>query len=509
MAKRNIELEILYKISQAMAHQHELSALLDEFLNILEREMGMSCGTLTLKRPGTDIFVIEASRGLAVAEKARGQYKAGEGITGKVAKTGKPEIIPDISTNPDFLHRTQARKGIKTAFICVPVLHKKNVIGTLSIDRPMTEKETLVKDTKFLSLIANLLAEAVSNIQEQREERESLLAENKLLKDQLEDRYNPSNIIGSCSSMRNIYLQIAQVSDSAATVLVRGESGTGKELVAKAIHQSSSRKNGPFVSVNCAALPENLIESELFGHEKGAFTGAANQRKGRFELANGGTLFLDEIGDISPAVQVRLLRVLQEKEFERVGGTETISANVRVIAATSKNLEKAMNNNDFREDLYYRLNVYPLHLPPLRERRSDIMLLADHFLEKYNKLYSKGIKRISSTAINMMMAYHWPGNIREMENCIERSVLVSMDEVIHGYNLPPSLQTSTETHTELIPEEGASLKTLVHSYEREVIVDALKKFRGNVSAAARHLESTQRILNYKIKQLNIVTDNYK
>jgi Nif-specific regulatory protein len=309
--------------------------------------------------------------------------------------------------------------------------------------------------------------------------------------------------------MRAVYDQIAQVADSPATVLIRGESGTGKELVARAIHFSSSRRNNPLVCVNCAALPENLIESELFGHEKGAFTGAVQQHRGRFELANGGTIFLDEIGDISVAVQVRLLRVLQERTFERVGGTQPIKVNVRVIAATSVDLEKAISENEFREDLYYRLNVFPIMLPRLRDRRSDIILLADHFVTKYNKAYGRNIKRISSAAINMIMAYHWPGNVRELENCIERAVLSSADNVVHAYSLPPSLQTETQTSTSLIPDEGASLKDMVNSYERELIVDALKKHRGSAAAAARYLQTTPRILNYRITKLGVDRSQYR
>ena len=313
----------------------------------------------------------------------------------------------------------------------------------------------------------------------------------------------------SCSSMRTLYQQIAQVADSGATVLIRGETGTGKELVARAMHYSSSRKNGPLVSVNCAALPENLVESELFGHEKGAFTTAIQQRRGRFEQASGGTLFLDEIGDISLAVQAKLLRVLQEREFERVGGEKTIKVNVRVIAATSRNLEDAVKERHFREDLYYRLNVFPIHMPPLRERRSDIILLADFFVQKYNKAHSKMVKRISTAAINMMMSYHWPGNVRELESCIERAVLTCTDDVIHGFSMPPSLQTSQHTHTALLPAEGADLRAMVETYEREIIIDALKKHRGNASSAARELKTTQRILNYRIKQTGINPKSYR
>ena len=507
--RESLELSVLYRISQAMAHRRDIPAMLQEVFDIMEKEMGMSYGTLTLRRPDTDVFMIEAARGLNPEELRRGQYRLGEGITGTVAQTGKPEIVPDITRDPRFLNRTKSRKTMRAAFICVPIINQRQVIGTISIDRPGAPDETLVKDGEFLLLVASLLAEAVGSIREQIAEQESLKAENERLRRQLGDRYQPHNIVGNSKIMRAIYEQIAQVADSTATVLIRGESGTGKELIARAIHYSSPRRNSAFISVNCAALPENLIESELFGHEKGSFTGASTQRRGRFELANGGTLFLDEIGDISPAVQVRLLRVLQERQFERVGGDRTLSVNVRVIAATSRNLEDAIKSGRFREDLYYRLNVFPIHLPPLRERRSDILLLADHFLQKYNAAYGKHVKRISTTAINMMMAYHWPGNVRELENCIERAVLSTTDEVIHGYTLPPSLQTSESTHTAMLPDQGASLETMVESFEREIIIDALKRHRGIAAAAARHLQTTQRIINYRIRHLGINPKDYR
>jgi Nif-specific regulatory protein len=504
------ELNVLYKISQTTsARQHDVAALLHEVLQIMETDMGVLRGTLALRKPGSEILNIEASSGLSDSEARRGQYRLGEGITGRVAQTGRPEMVPDISQSPDFLNRTKARGDQKIAFLCVPIIHHKEVIGTMSIDLPACEEEELNGYFLFLQHVAQILASAVSTIREEIEERNALESENEMLRRQLGNRYSIDNMVGNCNSMRTVYEQIIQVADSAATVLVRGDSGTGKELVARAIHFNSPRKNNAFISVNCAALPENLIESELFGHEKGAFTGAAQQRKGRFELANGGSIFLDEIGDISPAVQVRLLRVLQEKTFERVGGNESITVNVRVIAATSRNLEEGIAKDTFREDLYYRLNVFPILLPPLRERKSDIVLLADHFLQKYGEMYGKTMKRISTSAINMMMAYHWPGNVRELENCLERAVLTSSDGVIHGFNLPPSLQTSDQTQTSLLPESGANLKQMVEAYEREILIDALKKHRGNAAAAARYLQTTQRIINYRIKNLGITPRNYK
>jgi len=501
--RSDAELSVLYKVSKALVHRQAVSGLLQDVLDIFENEMGMSRGSLTLRQPDSDVFVIEASRGLTTEECQRGQYRLGEGITGTVAQTAKPEVVPDITKDARFLNRTRARTGQSNAFICVPIIHHGQVIGTMSVDRPLCEEAVLDADLHFLTLLAGLLAEAVASMREMLTEREGLVAENERLRRQLGDRYQPSNLIGNARSMRQVYDQIAQVAESNATVLIRGESGTGKELVARAIHFGSSRRNGPFISVNCAALPENLIESELFGHEKGSFTGAQQQRKGRFEIANGGTLFLDEIGDISPAVQIRFLRVLQERVFERVGGEQPITVNVRIVTATNRNLEQAMKDGRFREDLYYRLNVFPIYLPSLRERKSDILLLAEHFLKKYSEVYGKNIRRISTTAINMMMAYHWPGNVRELENCIERAVLTASDDVIHGYTLPPTLQTSEATQTAILPDSGASLQTLIETYEREIIVDALKKHRGNAAAAARFLQTTPRIMNYRIRQLGL------
>jgi Nif-specific regulatory protein len=299
--------------------------------------------------------------------------------------------------------------------------------------------------------------------------------------------------------MRQVYEQIAQVAGTNTSVLIRGESGTGKELIAHAIHYNSPRAKKPFVKVSCAALPETLIESELFGYEKGAFTGAQSRKLGRFELAEGGTLFLDEIGDLNLTTQVKLLRVIQEREFERLGSTETIKIKVRLITATNKDLEKAITEGIFREDLYYRLNVFTIFVPPLRERKPDVMALADYFLEKYTKEHSKNIKRISTPAIDMLMSYHWPGNVRELENAMERSVLICDGNVIHAHHLPPTLQTAEASGTIV----KVSLNEAIASYEKDLIQDALKTTRGNRRKAARLLSATERILNYKAKKYAI------
>ncbi len=336
-------------------------------------------------------------------------------------------------------------------------------------------------------------------------ERERLREENQQLKQELKEKYDFSHLVGNSNEMRQVYEQVSQVARSNATVLLRGESGTGKEMIANAIHYNSLRSKRAFIKINCAALPDTLIESELFGHERGAFTGADKLKRGRFEMADGGTLFLDEIGDLPLQTQIKLLRVLQEREFERLGGTETISANIRLITATNKNLEEAIAKGEFREDLYYRLNVFSIFLPSLRQRRSDILLLAEHFLEKYETEHGKRIRRISTPAIDMLMSYHFPGNVRELENAIERAVLVCDTNVIHSHHLPPTLQTAETSGT----ETRMTLSSAVAAFERDLIADTLKSTSGNIAKAARQLESTERILGYKIKKYGIDSTRFR
>ena len=381
----------------------------------------------------------------------------------------------------------------------------KEVVGTLSADRLFDESVSLEEDVRLLSIIASMVAQAVRLRQEAQEEREFLIQENLRLQSELKDRFHPANIIGNSKGMREVYELIAQVSKSNAIVLIRGESGTGKELVANAIHYNSLRANKPFIKVNCAALPETVLESELFGHEKGSFTGAVSQRKGRFEMASGGTIFLDEVGDFSPTVQIRLLRVLQEREFERLGGTVTIKADVRIIAATNRNLESLMEKGRFREDLYYRLNVFPIYVPPLRERKTDTMLLTDFFVERYAKANDKRIQRICTHAIDMLMGYHWPGNVRELENCIERAVLLSNESVIYGYHLPPTLQTSSSTGT----TPYGTLQGEIDNLERDLIVDALKTSKGNMSRTAKILGITERIVGLRVNKYKIDAKRFR
>ena len=334
----------------------------------------------------------------------------------------------------------------------------------------------------------------------------NLKMENLNLKNQLKKKYRFENIIGDHERIQKVFEIVEKVADTDSTILILGDSGTGKELIAKAIHYNSYRRERPFVPVNCAAIPSELLESELFGHEKGAFTNAIRTRVGRFELANGGTVFLDEIGDMNPLLQSKLLRVLQERQFERVGGVKTIKTDIRVIAATHQDLKMAVQQKKFREDLYYRLNVIPVRIPPLRERKSDIPLLAHHFLDYFNRSKKKRIRAISDEAMESLMGYDWPGNVRELENTIERVVILIDHDIITPQDLPEKFHSlpQPEPPTLLeIPEEGISLDSAVNEFERNLILQALIKTGWVKNKAARLLNLNRTTLIEKIKRQNL------
>jgi Nif-specific regulatory protein len=507
-AERLENITLLYEISKALNEHLDLKRSLYRVLDILSSSMDMVRGTITLLDPVRNEIHIEVAHGITRSAIERVRYKLGEGVTGQVIETGKAVAIPRISEEPRFLDRTASRKRKQTreiSFFCVPIKKGNLVIGALSVDKPFDEAYALDDGKRLLSVIATMIASHVIKLETIRMENERLRDENRRLQGELKNKYTISNIIGSSNRMREVYQMVSQVCRSNATVLIRGESGTGKELVANSIHYNSQRASTPFIKVNCAALPSNLIESELFGHEKGAFTGAIKQKIGKFEMAHRGTIFLDEIGSINLDVQANLLRILQEKEFDRVGGQRTIKVDVRVIAATNKNLEQAVEDGTFRGDLYYRLNVFPIYMPPLRERKTDILLLADFFLEKYSKENHKDIRRFSTPAIDMLMQYHWPGNVRELENCIERAVLLCEEGVIHSYHLPPTLQTGQESGT--LP--ALSLEEAVANLEKEMLIDALKNTRGNITSAARILQTTVRKFAYKAQQHGVDYRHYR
>ncbi|MGA2090896.1 MAG: sigma 54-interacting transcriptional regulator [Endomicrobiales bacterium] len=496
------ELSLLFDISQALSQSIDLKDDLGPVLKIMAEQLGMLRGTLTILNRETSEISIEEAYGLSDEERAKGRYKLGEGVTGKVFQSGKPAVIPRISDEPSFLDRTEARKKInKTniSFVCVPIKIKKEVIGALSADLMYDKARSFDEHIRLLSIVASLIAQAVKLRQSAEEEMQRLQEENTRLHEELKDKFRPSNIIGNSSSIRTVYSLIEKVSKSNATVLILGESGVGKELVAQAIHYNSLRADKPFIQFNAAALPADIIESELFGHEKGAFTGATAMRRGRFELADGGTIFIDEVGDMPPHLQVKLLRVLQEKSFERVGGTVPVKIDVRILAATNQKLDELVDQGKFRLDLYYRLNVFPILVPPLRERKNDIPLLSDHFVVKYAKSCGKKVLRISTTAIDMLMRYHWPGNVRELENCVERAVILSNDGVIHGYNLPPTLQTAESSGTTV----KGTLESALENVEMEMLTEAMKTSKGNMAQAARSLGLTERMMGIRATKYKI------
>ena len=494
-------LALLADINAELVGARHSRAGLQRALEILTQRRRVLQASVVLKDPDSDQLQIAASEGLT-PEGRRATWAVGEGVTGRVVQTGRPVVIPQISQEPMFLHRTGRRKRSgrsDTSFLCVPIPGDKKAIGAFNVDLAFRKDRDYDRDLQWFRVVATMIGQAIRLKQMVEAERQRLLDENAHLKEELKERYDFSHIVGTSGPMRQVFEQITRVAATNTTVLIRGESGTGKELIAHAIHYSSERARKAFVKVSCAALPDSLIESELFGYERGAFTGATARKKGRFELADGGTLFLDEIGDVNLSTQVKLLRVLQEREFERLGGTAAIEANVRLVAATNTDLEKAIAAGTFREDLYYRLNVFTIFVPPLRERKTDILLLADHFLEKYAIEHGRNIKRISTPAIDMLMAYHWPGNVRELQNIIERAVLVCDAAVVHGHHLPPTLQTSEASGT----VTGMSLSNAVAAYEKDLIQDALKTTRGNRVKAAMLLASTERIISYKVKKYHI------
>jgi len=507
--KREVsELSLLFEISQILERSIDLRDEVDAVLKAIARNTGMDRGTLTLVDRETGELFIDAAHKLTTQQRDRGRYRPGEGVTGRVVETGRPMVIPRISEEPTFLDRTRARAKLKKqeiSFVCVPIKIGKETIGALSVDRLFHDPVSLDEDVRLLTIISSMIAQAVRIRQQAQEERRRLLAENVRLQNQLKDRFQPTNMVGNSNEMQDVFDLVAQVAPSDTTVLIRGESGVGKELVASAIHYNSARSSRSFVRVHCAALPESVVESELFGHEKGAFTGALYQRKGRFELAHTGTIFLDEIGDLTPGMQIRLLRVLQEREFERVGGDQTLQVDVRVIAATNRDLERLMDQQLFRQDLYYRLNVFPIHIPPLRERRADILDLANHFVERYSRANRKNVRRISTPAIDMLTRYHWPGNVRELENCIERAVLLTHDDVVHGHHLPPTLQTADASGTVMQGTLDAELNKLEH----EMLVEALKNCRGNMAKAARTLGITERVMGLRLRKHDINPKDYR
>jgi Nif-specific regulatory protein len=501
------KLSTLLEASQALSGTLDLSESLQRVLEILGRHHGAIRSTVVLLNDESGDVELEASSG-AITPGKRVRYRIGEGITGRVIQSGKPLVVPRVSREPMFLGRAAERPELceeELTYICTPITLEGRTVGAVGIDLRFKAERDYNRTVKFLGVVGSMIAQGLKVQRLIRADKQRLVDENTHLRQELQERYDFSNLVGTSGPMRQVYEQISQVAPTNTTVMLRGESGTGKELIAHAIHYNSPRAKKPFIKVSCAALPHDLIESELFGYEKGAFTGAHALKKGRFEAAEGGTLFLDEIGDLNLATQVKLLRVLQEREYERLGSTETIRANFRLVAATNKDLEKAITAGEFREDLYYRLNVFAIFVPALRERKPDLLLLADHFLEKFAREHGKAVKRISTPAIDMLTSYHWPGNVRELANVIERAVVVCDAQVVHAHHLPPTLQTAEASGTALT----STLRESMTAFEKDALQDALKSARGNRAKAARLLGTTERIFNYRVRKYGIDWRRFK
>ncbi len=507
------ELHALYRITKLIGNAAQLDSSLSQILEILNDTLQMRRATLLLYDRASQNIAIKASCGLSTAEELRGVYRPDEGIIGQIFRTRSPFIVPDINSEPLFLNRTGARQKLsksKISFLGVPVIVHDFPEGVLTVDRLFGDDVSFEEDIRFLTILATLIGQFLILNREIEKKEARLVKENENLKAKLHQLHGGHFIIGHSKPMQEVFSIIDKIANSKATALLLGESGTGKELVARAIHESGKRCQMPFIKINCAALPETLLESELFGHEKGAFTGAHASRPGRFELAEGGTIFLDEIGEMGLPLQAKMLRILQEKQFERIGGIKTFTADVRIIAATNISLENEISRGKFRADLYYRLNVVPIMLPPLRERKEDIPLLFNHFLHISNKRNDKNLK-ITSDLLDFLLDYPWPGNVREMQNLVERMVILAENDHLTIEDLPSSFTAVKHFSQEPVPEyqekpvnidnsrSGVSLEAL----ERREIEASLKRNGWVQVRAARELGLTQRQIGYRIKKYGL------
>jgi Nif-specific regulatory protein len=527
MERAELELSLLNEISRALGSTLDLHSVFDQTMRILAERLGVERGSLVLLDEATGKIRTETAMGLTPAEIQRGQYEMGEGITGTVVKGGESMVVADITRDERFLNRTGARDvdpGIQMSFICVPIKTEGRTVGALSVDKQFLSDEALRSDQRLMEIIASFIAQALKINEIVALEREEWQEEKRSITANLRSKYKFDNIVGSAPAMLDVFDTIAQVASSRATCLLLGETGTGKELIAKAVHYNSPRADKPFIRVNCGALSGTLLESELFGHVRGSFTGAIKDKMGRFEAAHGGTLFLDEIGTIDTSLQVKLLRVLQERELERVGDNRTIKVDVRIIAATNLDLQEEVAKGRFREDLYYRLNVVTIYLPPLRSRREDIPRLIDFFLDKFNAENGKQLRKISKEMLNVLVRYPWPGNVRELENAIERAVVLSRGDTLTEDLLPTAIRAfaqqgranlasegidalarrlAEQSISEFELREGQIYDMVVRQVEKSLIEKALARCGGVKIKAADFLGINRNTLNKKFKDLGL------
>lgn len=491
------DLRLLFAINQILVGSLEPLSVLEPVLAALVEGTHLQHAVVAMVHRTSGELRIEAAVGLTDTELKAAVERVDASPISEAVQISQQMTLPlEQGKHPLLGVCPQAEPR---SLLVIPIQLSGEIVGAIAGDFPSTPHGELSHVSMLMSTVASMIAQAVRLRQRAAEERDSLRAENERLRDALKERYRPENIIGNSKPMLTVFEQIARVSGADATVLIRGESGVGKELVAAAIHYSSGRATKPFIKVNCAALPPTLLESELFGHEKGAFTGAIQERLGRFELADGGTLFLDEIGEFPLTTQVLLLRFLQERQFERIGSAKTRSTDVRVIAATNADVEDQVASGAFREDLYYRLNVFPIHVPSLRERTADVIPLAEHFIGVHAGKNNLATPRLSSTTRALLKGYPWPGNVRELENCMLRAMLQCEGDVIRSHHLPPNMQPSADE-----PQaDRGTLAAAVERVERELILDALRSTRGNRAKAARLLDITERQMGLRVKRYGI------
>jgi len=493
------EMDTLFRVSQVLSQSLNLHETLQGVLLQMHESGDLYNGMVSLLVPEKGEMILSAVH--SDTERPEIRYRLGEGVVGHIMQEGRTIVINRISDEPRFLGRL-GLYAEDMAFIGVPIRVSGELVGVLAAQPKENEERLLAERARFMEMLANLISQAVRLSWEVEREQRDLKRERDRLKRQVKGNYGFSNMVGHTPVMTRVFELVRQVSKWDTTVLIRGESGTGKELIANAIHYNSPRSNAPVVKLNCAALPDTLLESELFGHEKGAFTGAVAMRKGRFEQADGGTIFLDEIGEISPTFQAKLLRVLQEGEFERVGGSKTLKVNLRVIAATNRDLESAVESGDFREDLYYRLNVMPIIIPPLRERSEDIPDLASFLVNKIAKAQGRDLE-LTDSAIRMLMRYHWPGNVREMENTLERAAIMSEEGRIDRGTISFA---GLEDRLDNVPSSTSQNAVNFDDPEldeREKVIAALEQSGWVQAKAARLLNMTPRQIAYRIQTLKI------
>ncbi|MDD4891094.1 MAG: sigma 54-interacting transcriptional regulator [Phycisphaerae bacterium] len=524
-------MDILAEVIRMLSASLDLTMAFPEAMEVLNRRLKVLRAALVLRDERKDRLTTQSSWNMTTEQIHRGQYQMGEGIIGSVVTTGKSRTIPDIANSPEFLNRTGGRRldGPPIAYVCHPIILAGQVIGALSVDLPFASPEQLADDARLLRIVSDTIGQSIHIHRLVAQEKQHLLEENLQLRASLTTRYRFDNLVGRSAAMDTVFATVAQVSVTRATVLITGETGTGKELIAKAIHFNSPRKDRPFIRVNCGAVAESLLESEMFGHVEGAFTGATRDRVGHFEAANGGTIFLDEIHYLEPRLQVKLLRVLQERELQRVGSSESTPVDVRVLAAASVDLDAQVKAGKFREELFYRLNVVHIHLPPLRSRREDIPRLIDHFLDRYNAENGKELTQISPAMLDVLLRYPWPGNVRELENAIERAVVMSQGRELVADLLPLTIRNwaaqngPTQAAAEVMHGDATRLAErlvrqvasdpggtsdalwdrAVGAVERALIEHALAECEGVKLTAAERLGINRNTLNAKIKKLGL------